>query len=1171
MAHVFPYGNNEHKAFVGALPHELDRKTLEAKVKQWDVGVIAGGIYYQGGGWCTLEFSSKRKKEAFINSKSMYNLCFGRVLDIKNYVYIPKELREATKHPSKKTNISPQKPKAKVASTGPAPVAPWAGNTNNAPAPAAAPIPAAPTVKDHLGFVSRYLPGDLGHLGVISSRSGSNEAIFHVECVYLCRQHKQSCPSASCSPNVVRLEKMPGAALATLLPVNTGVKFHFRRLEGIKDVPFAYQAVAVWTAASARPQSVHNFQSDELDIQLLEYITSPGPPPAPPPQQPQMPPPPPQPAITFPQPTIQHPNLNQDHSPAHARLANLNVSSREPSPAFNLHFGQLGTTSKEMPLMDVINSGFSSNINNHPHPPINGFNRPTADSAFEAAGNTVNGRLESPPNPDDDLDNYLAILDQLRRFLDEQLRDAEATNIPNVVPLARKILKDLGAGMKERSTMQLCMSGTLSIDNFLSKNKVQLEPSKHKRILTNYKVYINTLLHNIKTTIKDLSAVASVNINKLAVDHGLPLGDEGGSVTGSSLSGSYTRVAKNKRKSPLNVPAKQNDDILQVANSLMVSNGLMDETLSDASGRSSTYKLALKTVELGSVKSFVEDTVKCFVEDGGVRGALAKVRSAEPLSNSVVSMLAPLKLSLLNFNHHHDGDADLLSSVLLHTWLSQDKSHGQLLTSFKDLLYRPAELMSRWADDAERAWAGANASGPVVSVAAVVSGAFLYCFDHLHHPKFKLDSNRAVLAAAKSFLVDLPYKSESGNVYNSSGIVVYLFNEFFGVVQTPEGLVLFEKNVAYSYHAGASDESKWRRCKKVHLGAFVKLHVGVGKVKTKRNKVDYYYASKMWISHHGVASTLDLSPGVPGGKSYWKEVLGRFDGLVKANPTLVIGAQPPSCTYELAAAHFLQARLDGRSCSGKEPEDGADAAVVAEFGDALVKQEEFEKVDLVAALKVLRRAGLDAAALRRKHAASGLLLGKAKVFGEAIEQALFAAPMSYYSRRCRQAVIPTGWLSRHFDKSDKSLLATAKTDGRGIFSQEVLSSIFGEMEEEGQDFNNGNGEHDNDNDDATEVVSEKEESLPREKSVASVTPDDSDRESGLSLSSPLDADLEELSRAIDSLHARCVVNDKKMQGLESFRQEIDPQLQADLAKIRSMTKDVKKPAEIGEGKIVLVS
>ncbi len=157
MSHVNPFGNNEYKVFIGRLPPQVTRKQLDAAVKKWE-GVV--DVFYDPGkGWCTVEFTSRRRRDEFVRNKNRHNTMFGQWVDIKEYVWVPKQLKEETTAPSTRAKkaAQPQQPQPAqtVAPVAPiAPVAPWAQAEQRRPSPGVVIPSAAP---DQVGRRNRQI------------------------------------------------------------------------------------------------------------------------------------------------------------------------------------------------------------------------------------------------------------------------------------------------------------------------------------------------------------------------------------------------------------------------------------------------------------------------------------------------------------------------------------------------------------------------------------------------------------------------------------------------------------------------------------------------------------------------------------------------------------------------------------------------------------------------------------------------------------------------------------------------------------------------------------------------------------------------------------------------------------------------------------------------------
>ena len=120
---------------------------------------------------------------------------------------------------------------------------------------------------------------------------------------------------------------------------------------------------------------------------------------------------------------------------------------------------------------------------------------------------------------------------------------------------------------------------------------------------------------------------------------------------------------------------------------------------------------------------------------------------------------------------------------------------------------------------------------------------FQYCWETLTLSKLNKDTN------AIEFLrlfKNVAYHTNEG-YYNVRGLVVHTFGDGdFGLVQTPVGRVLYERNICHVQNK----DGDWQRCKApgmaLKAGAMVKLHARVGKFKVKKSRHQYLFATKVW-------------------------------------------------------------------------------------------------------------------------------------------------------------------------------------------------------------------------------------------------------------------------------------------------------------------------------------
>ena len=1110
-SHVNNFGNNEYKAFLGALPPHLTSKDILAVVKHYPGYVDF--FYPTTGkkGWCTVEFSSRKKRDEFVRNKHRYNAEWNQIIDIKEYVWVPKQERDKNNAAAAAASPSKAAPSAKArANVSGAPRAPWAAAS--APQPARTPnsvvVPSAAPDQDLVGVVLRYFPGGRDHLGLIRTADGSNgqlDTLFHVDVVYYCCRHKLWCSGgAHACASYGRLSKpLPGdVSLSQLLPVNTRVHFRRRSLDEMALVPFPFQATAVWATMSGRPIKPGGLASDVFDVQLIDYVSqadSPSPSPA---RRPSPLPPPQQHRPQLQQQPVQQPRQPHQHF-VHAPLPTFSSMRNFDPPPDN------------------------RDINSNPAAVSRSAGGGASDAGSRGSGRPVAPTGSSQHPTTSDIDNYMDILKQLRDFLEGQLRTAGVEDCPNLLQLARKIMKTMDGGNASNGKQSHVASaaGALTINNFLSNNGISLEKGKLQQLLAHYKVYHETLSYNVRAGIADLKAVNAMSLSAVAAKLGLqlqhPVGDDANSLEGGSSLSSHEKATVFKLKDRVNqqqqkqsgksgalLPPGSNISGGVLSRSVVQGGGETfgktlhhlgaidkqgpgaigtlaprdDEVSSSLSSGSanaaiadgwSLFSATLESVSLKAVKSFVARGLD--VQTFSRARSISVEYSAEAKKRALT--LTPLETWIMKNEYDFcnvefgtvavDKSAQLadLAHAAVHTWLHNEKTMKYLLDIFSELGDKPLRILSHWNGMALRSWSNLYIPEHSVDFQAVVKCTFLYCFEQKYPRMARKPKTLGLLA---SLVMSAPYKNTQGGLCNFRGVVVHLFNEYFGVALTPSGPVLFEKHCVYSrsHHksTGGGGDPSWVTSKKVCLGSFVKLHAVLAKAKTKRNRLGYYFATKVWCGADDASSEPFCGPEVPGGKRYWYETVQEFETVVRANPQLGVfgrdddekenrqgspgggeagGERDWPRLYQTAVSHFLQRKLDARSNSSvfKEPEDDANEQVFSGFGEAFFKRHcsgsgKTEKRDLVSSLKVLHRSGLTPSTLLARLRLSRSLFGGDEVFLEAVERSLLSAPPAHFSRKTKRAVNVGPMLAQHLGEGAG---IGAKED---FFSPEFVYELF---------------------------------------------------------------------------------------------------------------------------------
>ena len=269
------------------------------------------------------------------------------------------------------------------------------------------------------------------------------------------------------------------------------------------------------------------------------------------------------------------------------------------------------------------------------------------------------------------------------------------------------------------------------------------------------------------------------------------------------------------------------------------------------------------------------------------------------------------------YAQHPEGLLTYVKNVI-NVWAIPKQNCKQILElkeDFRKGFTKPTSLFASWAETVEKSSKNMDS---MLSVNAVVMTTFQYCWATLPLPRIHVEGSKAY-----DLFKQLPYsttiKGEGSGIYNHLGVVVHLFGGDFGVIQTNAGKVLYERNVCFDYK-----NMEWQRCKTQSLalktGTLVKLHARVGKFKRNKTKMQYLFATKVWICNQPEPETGIF---VQGRENYWREAHEEFEKILKFNAGLRFSMEDDNeQEYRRVFSNALR-QVEGRVV----PTDGAKSLV----------------------------------------------------------------------------------------------------------------------------------------------------------------------------------------------------------------------------------------------------
>ncbi len=625
-----------------------------------------------------------------------------------------------------------------------------------------------------------------------------------------------------------------------------------------------------------------------------------------------------------------------------------------------------------------------------------------------------------------DVDKFLENLELLKIFLEEQFGAAGLNEEDvNVLPLACKLLKSAVSFTASGKSNKLASAkGLLSIRQFLKEKDVVVDPSKETMIFTNYKKYYEILSNRLKRDIQNpeqaeraLEQMArKINVQKT--------GGTGDNVS-QSESSSSNRATINK------IPSGDGQVRTEVVEKESGATSKKDSTLSVdpcpnfviPSGRFSCAP------DLSPVQSFSSPPNSRYVDKTEL--------SANHLNQHLTKWLEDTHIPEMSRVSVYPLARDAVVTAVIHVWMESRKPPLLLKEDLRKSLGHPRSLLQEWASLAEKAWFNYNSAEPCVAVDAVVRATATYCWSSLSQsiPQAQLQGD--AYEKFQHLIVDTSYSSPEGNHYGLRGVVVRGCGDHIGIALTEQGPVFFEKNIAYVQTTG-SGKRHWTKCdslsRQIPPGSFVKLHSVAGKA-SKRCKVSYHYATKVWMPTSENAKEPVTGPEVPGGKLYWRETIAEFEKVLKVNPELGAADESEARSsldhqklYEEAFEHHLQDRfaidlrrknLDASDYESQEKVSSSYATFLNYYlNSRKTGGRQFSREELVNTLKILYKVGVGFFDLRKSFVACNVMQ-VGDLFKESVELTLVLAPPTVLtSVDCASVVNVAPLLARFFAEAD---------------------------------------------------------------------------------------------------------------------------------------------------------
>ncbi len=775
------FGMTDCKVFVGGLPHDLDKETVLDALSAWE-GVLQ--VFYpgEGSGWATAEFSSTRRRDEFVRTKERYNRIFNVIVDIKEYKDKPAKGNAAS---ASAVNASSSASPSNVPSLmSVQALAPFPDSTMEA------------GCAYNTGAVMDYLSE--GTFGVIRSHPPYDDVrlVFHASAVYYCSTHRLACDDLECKDyHPLSLPLPQGLGLKEFLVPGTQVHFLHRRIS--PDIlSYDFQATSVWSQHSARPRRERGIAeaTREANEALLAFAgggAEPGP----------------RPFAT----------VKEATPPFSGRPSHLAVEDRAES----LHSSQQG-------------SGQGSSL-----------------SGAAGGGSSA------------DVEHLVSTLKSLQDFLQGQFRDAGVGSDVPALPLARKLLKSaVAAVVSNKTSMSGAATGVLSIVQFLQKERgITVDKGKLKVLAAHYKVFHQTLLARIKREVQN-PAAAEKNLDEMLRKMNQEAKAGGGEGSGKSSSVVTPVSAPEKtieRKVGNCGDGAPVTDAKREANTGAIAKRPLAEVKKAPSSAPQQPKKAVMKAAVCPKFLIPSGTLNVIPDLAPVPSFLPPTvppARARPFKNPVVAN--HLNVHLTAWLQEQLDSGSLRSSVypfaqealltaVLRTLMDIKKPPLILKEELSKTLDRPREILCELASKAEKVWSEHNTreEGPAVAVDFCVRTALAYGWKALSQSIAQAQYPGRAHDSFRRLLLDAPYESDAGNLFNERGVVATHFgNSGVGVVLTEKGPAFFERNMCYLRDASGN----WERCEEkvselLPPGTFVKMHAITSKAASGK---DYRYATKVW-------------------------------------------------------------------------------------------------------------------------------------------------------------------------------------------------------------------------------------------------------------------------------------------------------------------------------------
>ena len=522
--------------------------------------------------------------------------------------------------------------------------------------------------------------------------------------------------------------------------------------------------------------------------------------------------------------------------------------------------------------------------NNPAPPPPPPVKRPEPKPISKPATNPVN-----PPAPTKvaaaetvdmaDLDLFLYRVEELIAFFKE--------NFPQPCTLSSKQLRKMATDVltvisKATSDMQRDMLPMLTVRKLMNEFKLKFDDSAEESVFfATYKAFVAELLARDSRPSPALDDSSIVQVGNEDMDNGQTQTNNAVNAPAVTNLLERMKIGNDARKSPLsnevsrsssgvNIPAASNSGYDSDTSSQVSSINADTESLDYDPSEMKNAKINFRTENnflLPPPGDYGINKIRLTAEDANKYNSLgAWIESAygpKSMVQSVVNIYPK----------------DLFKAVVL-TWRRSGKSPYQLKEEWKRVFTEPRTLVKNWLTEIERAW-GTDVNVNEVALDFILTLTLKFCWSALASFSKRMGESDE---SRNNFLKSLLSTSThcGANLYGVRGVIIYYFNDWIGLVQTPHGRVLFFRNLCYNFHR----KNGWDRAKqKLPIGTAVKVHArlrGVGKKKL----INYRHATKVWALTSDLVQEPLTGVNIAGGNRFWNDLLSVYDSLATASPSL---------------------------------------------------------------------------------------------------------------------------------------------------------------------------------------------------------------------------------------------------------------------------------------------